>query len=64
MHYYRLYFMDVGGHIADVIEGFFADDAAACDEARRIDHAALIEIWRQDRKVAEVRPERARSRRP
>ena len=62
MHYYRLYFMDVAGHISDVNEGFFADDAAALEEALRLDGAPLIEIWRHDRKVAEVRPQRARAR--
>jgi hypothetical protein len=47
MPYYRLYFLDAGGHIERVHEAELASDQAAIEEAYRLDHAALISVWQQ-----------------
>jgi hypothetical protein len=57
MPYYRLYFLDAGGHIERVHEAELASDQAAIEEAYRLDHAALISVWQQARHVADVDPE-------
>ncbi|WP_174273569.1 hypothetical protein [Sphingomonas bacterium] len=62
MRYYRLYFIDSLGHIEDVRECMLADDAAAIAEARRLNHASVIEIWCQGSKIVDVEPGKLRRR--
>jgi len=54
--YYRMYFENAAGRILRVHEAVLDDDAAAIAEANRLDHAHVVSVWQQDRKVADVRP--------
>lgn len=55
MNDYRLYFMSADDHVLRAQDLECADDAAALEAARVLDHAAVIEIWCGKRLVGRVR---------
>jgi hypothetical protein len=57
MPHYRLYRLHVNNYIMQALDFDGADDEAAVDEAIRIDHAAIVEIWCGVRRVARVEPD-------
>lgn len=58
MVHYRLYFLNAAGNIIRANDIDVADDDAAKDAARILDHAHHIEIWTGTRKVGTVMPEK------
>jgi len=54
MNDYRLYFMSADDHVLRAQDIECADDAAALEAARILDHAAVIEIWCGKRLVGRV----------
>lgn len=60
MYYYRLYFLDLDGHrIIDVRDFRANGDAAAIMKAGVALPGELRELWNQERKVLELRSQRA-----
>jgi hypothetical protein len=57
MRHYRLYFLGVHGRFIRAEDINVADDVAAIQTARDLDHANCIEVWERTRQVAIVRPE-------
>ena len=60
MVHYRLYFFGDSGHFERAQDIDVADDAAAQQAARDLDHAFCIEIWRGKTKVGIVEPSTSR----
>ena len=56
MTHYRLYFHNAEGHFIRREEVDVADDEAALQAARDLDHAHCIEVWNLSRKVGDVFP--------
>lgn len=56
MPLYRLYRLHADNSIIDRLDVDAPDDNAAIDEAIRIDHATIIEIWCEARLVSRVAP--------
>jgi hypothetical protein len=48
---YRLYFMDVRGHIGHAREFIAADDLAAIENAKEFGELAPMELWCRHRRV-------------
>ena len=56
MAHYRLFFLNAEGHFMRVEEVDAPGDNEALNKARQLDHAHILEVWEDKRKVGIVGP--------